>query len=86
MFWKEKRKDKGKHKTNELSVDDLYVQFKNLFSDNDLYTNADVEKHLNDEALLDRYSVDELDQNLTVKDINIAKSPLKTAKVGGWIY
>ena len=48
MFWKEKRKDKGKHKTNELSVDDLYVQFKNLFSENDLYTNADVKNHLND--------------------------------------
>ena len=50
----------------------MYVQFKSLFSENDLYTNADVENHLNDEALLDRNRVDELDQNLTVNEINIA--------------
>jgi len=74
MLWKKIRKVQGKHKTNELklSVDAFYEHFKNLFSEKDLYTNADAENHLNDEALLDRNRVDELDQNLTVNEINIA--------------
>ena len=89
MIWKEIRKVKGKNNTNELSVDDFYKQFKSLFSEKDLYTNADAENHLNDEELLDRNRVDELDQNVTVNEINIAilsLLSLKTATVGEWIY
>ena len=86
MILKEIRKVKGKNNTNELSVDDFYKHFKSLFSENDLYTNADAENHLNDEELLDRNRVDELVQKFTANEINIAISSLKTATVGGWIY
>ena len=86
MILKEIRKVKGKNNTNELSVDDFYKHFKSLFSENVLYTNDDAENHLNDEELLDRNRVNELDQNVTVNEMNIAISSLKTATVGGWIY
>jgi len=86
MTWKEIRKVKGKNNTNELSVNDFYKHFKSLFSENDLYTNADAENHLNDEELVDRNRVNELDQKFTVNEMNIAISSLKTATVGGWIY
>ena len=86
MILKEIRKVKGKNNTNELTVGDFYKHFKSLFSENDLYTNADAENHLNDEELLDRNRVDELVQKFTANEINIAISSLKTATVGGWIY
>ena len=75
-FWKESKKLKKKTINNEISSDEFYEHFKNLFLNEELFTNNFVEEKINNFVTYS-YKVEELDIEFTNEDVVNAISSLK---------
>lgn len=82
-FWNEIRKIKNKKpKGSDISEQDFFLHFKNLFSSDNIFSNNDVEDEmLNDE--INQSAVEQLDIDFSINEVKNAMSSLKRGKSGG---
>ena len=82
-FWKELKKVKKNNSTNtnctNISEDDFLNHFEELFGDNQVFTNADVENHIHIDDVLN--NIDQLDNEFPLTEVLKAIYSLKRVKV-----
>ena len=80
-FWETVRKFKNKkNKSENITIDEFYNHFKDVFSDKDNFTNVDVESGLSGS---DEVTLDELDREFTLDEVDKAIASLKRGKSPG---
>jgi exonuclease III len=81
-FWKEiKKLKKNKTDIGDITIEEFYDHFKDLYSNNDVFLNNQVDEELSNN--LNQNIVEELDKDFTLEDVLTAISSLKTGKSGG---
>ena len=80
-FWSEIRKFRKRNDKNNIPLNDFYEHFKNLFSNDDIFENIQVESQLNDQSF--DVNVEELDQSICTEEVVKAIESLKRGKSGG---
>ena len=81
-FWKEIRKLNLRSEKNDISPEEFFEHFKDLFCDRDTFTNDEVEQEL-PYLLQENAYIDSLDKDFSIDEVNKAIASLKRGKSGG---